>query len=243
MAVKQELLLEMLSFFALAGMCPDRSTDTGMMRSSTVDVLMDPIPELFEVLTEEEDPMLRWTTYTYPAHLDLLYFKPQDAELEFGLEDTYSAATGEIFVSFICSFLPELLYFHHISEETNEADHPVRHNKHRLLSELSSAGMNCTVAYMSQCVSLKRCRDSCGSMGASRYRWFHQYGCCECIGSTCLDYGKGEPLCLKCPLPDNEEEYEDYYYYDSHEHDKYQGEMGDGEFDADGEVNLASDPS
>lgn len=35
-------------------------------------------------------------------------------------------------------------------------------------------------------------------MGAARYRWFHEYGCCECIGSTCLDFGKGEALCLKC---------------------------------------------
>ena len=46
-------------------------------------------------------------------------------------------------------------------------------------------------------------------MGAARYRWFHEYGCCECIGSTCLNFGKGEPLCLKCPVKDGEEEEEE----------------------------------
>ena len=35
-------------------------------------------------------------------------------------------------------------------------------------------------------------------MGAARFRWFHEFGCCECIDSTCLDYGKGEALCTRC---------------------------------------------
>jgi hypothetical protein len=150
---------------------------------------------------EEEDPLVRWTTYTYPAHLDLLYFKPDDAELHFGLEDTYSTPSEE-----------------------EKPEHPVRHNKHRFLMELPSKGMNCSVAFMSHCMSLRRCKDSCRSMGAARYRWFHEHGCCECIGSTCLDYGKAEALCMKCPT-DEEEEEEDYY--DMHEHNKYH----DNEYD------------
>ena len=23
-------------------------------------------------------------------------------------------------------------------------------------------------------------------------------GCCECIGDTCIDYGKNQPLCSRC---------------------------------------------
>ncbi|XP_035225566.1 protein twisted gastrulation-like [Stegodyphus dumicola] len=63
--------------------------------------------------------------------------------------------------------------------------------------------MNCTVAYMSQCMSWNKCKSSCASMGASNYRWFHD-GCCECVGSTCLNYGINESRCLDCP-PDKEE--------------------------------------
>lgn len=41
--------------------------------------------------------------------------------------------------------------------------------------------VNCTVAYMSQCMSWNKCKNACMSMGASSYRWFHD-GCCECVG-------------------------------------------------------------
>lgn len=31
--------------------------------------------------------------------------------------------------------------------------------------------VNCTVAYMSQCMPLNKCKNSCHSMGASYFRW------------------------------------------------------------------------
>ena len=34
-------------------------------------------------------------------------------------------------------------------------------------------------------------------MGAAKMRWFHGDGCCQCIGSTCLDYGLNEAKCKK----------------------------------------------
>lgn len=58
--------------------------------------------------------------------------------------------------------------------------------------------LNCTVAYMAQCMSLNKCSESCSSMGSSSYRWFHD-GCCECVGSTCINYGINESRCLECP--------------------------------------------
>lgn len=57
---------------------------------------------------------------------------------------------------------------------------------------------NCTVAYMSQCMSCDKCRASCRSMGANSIRWFHD-GCCECVGDKCLYYGINESRCLACP--------------------------------------------
>nr|ATU82953.1 secreted Twisted gastrulation-like protein [Pristhesancus plagipennis] len=69
--------------------------------------------------------------------------------------------------------------------------------------------LNCSVAYMSQCMSWNKCKGSCQSMGAVSYRWFHD-GCCECIGDTCINYGIDESRCLHCPdesedLPDESE--------------------------------------
>ncbi|CAH0390063.1 unnamed protein product [Bemisia tabaci] len=60
--------------------------------------------------------------------------------------------------------------------------------------------LNCSVAYMSQCMSWNKCKASCQSMGAASYRWFHD-GCCECVGEKCLNYGINESRCLQCPLP------------------------------------------
>lgn len=28
--------------------------------------------------------------------------------------------------------------------------------------------------------------------------WFHD-GCCECVGSTCINYGINDSRCMKCP--------------------------------------------
>jgi len=157
------------------GMCPEKNPKQNLYKTSTVEVLPDPIPGLFSVLTEEPDPLLRWTTDSYPAHLDLLYFKPTGSGLNLDLSGGSSGA--------------------HIT-----------HGIHRIRLDPNTQYINCSVAFMSQCMSLNKCRVSCQSMGAARYRWFHDFGCCECIGHTCLDYGKGEPQCLKCPLADGEED-------------------------------------
>ncbi|XP_011145757.1 twisted gastrulation protein homolog 1-A isoform X3 [Harpegnathos saltator] len=74
--------------------------------------------------------------------------------------------------------------------------------------------VNCTVAFMAQCISWNKCSASCQSMGATSYRWFHD-GCCECIGDTCINYGINESRCLNCPLKKEEDDdlkdqYDDY---------------------------------
>ncbi|GLH05200.1 Protein twisted gastrulation [Gryllus bimaculatus] len=73
------------------------------------------------------------------------------------------------------------------------------------------AAFNCTVAYITQCVSWNKCRMVCQSMGSSAYRWFHD-GCCECIGHSCINYGINENRCPKCPLKEVDDEDVDEYY-------------------------------
>ena len=58
--------------------------------------------------------------------------------------------------------------------------------------------LNCTVAYLRQCMAERKCEKSCQSMGASSYRWFGEDGCCECVGHNCINYGINQSRCLDC---------------------------------------------
>ncbi|GAB1301277.1 Twisted gastrulation protein homolog 1 [Apodemus speciosus] len=55
----------------------------------------------------------------------------------------------------------------------------------------------CTVVYFDDCMSIHQCKISCESMGASKYRWFHN-ACCECVGPECIDYGSKTVKCMNC---------------------------------------------
>ena len=72
-------------------------------------------------------------------------------------------------------------------------------------SKVNIVTVNCTVAYMSQCMPMNKCKNSCHSMGASYFRWFHD-GCCECIGRTCINYGIDESRCKTCSLDEDGDE-------------------------------------
>ncbi|XP_059138517.1 twisted gastrulation protein homolog 1-B-like isoform X2 [Physella acuta] len=144
------------------GLCPLPDSNDDMGKSSSVEDLQDPIPDLFNVLTEEEDRQQRWTTFTYAVDLDKLVrqpgtkLSPMDLQIiSVGKEDNTLKETPE---------------------------------KTPILGI-----QNCTVAFFSSCLPMPKCKASCKSMGASKYRWFHSHGCCECIGSTCFDYGLSEP--------------------------------------------------
>lgn len=66
-------------------------------------------------------------------------------------------------------------------------------------NDKSRIDVNCTVAFMSQCMSFNKCKSSCASMGANAYRWFHD-GCCECVGQYCPEFGISQSECTQCPL-------------------------------------------
>ena len=51
--------------------------------------------------------------------------------------------------------------------------------------------VNCTVAFLRECMPKNKCSSSCTTMGASHGRWFAD-GCCECVGHNCRDYGVNE---------------------------------------------------
>lgn len=85
--------------------------------------------------------------------------------------------------------------------------------------------VNCTVAYMAQCTSLNKCNIACQSMGATSNRWFND-GCCECIGSTCINYGINESRCLHCP-EENEDDFHHRYDDYGQDDDEFTGDETD----------------
>lgn len=72
------------------------------------------------------------------------------------------------------------------------------------VQEFVSGTVNCTVVFLMQCLSWNKCKANCQSMGAMSYRWFHD-GCCECVGSTCLNYGINDNRCGSCPMIGDED--------------------------------------
>ncbi|KAK7863519.1 hypothetical protein R5R35_004972 [Gryllus longicercus] len=68
---------------------------------------------------------------------------------------------------------------------------------------------NCTVVFINECTTWKKCSDTCQSMGSASYRWFHD-GCCECIGPLCINYGISESRCKNCSSDNHVEEGEGY---------------------------------
>lgn len=82
-------------------------------------------------------------------------------------------------------------------------------NEQEIIPKKDVLTLNCTVLFMSECMSNDKCKKICKSMGASGYRWFHD-ACCECIGEHCINYGINESRCKNCPIKDNNIEDEDF---------------------------------
>ncbi|CAK9297545.1 unnamed protein product [Gordionus sp. m RMFG-2023] len=165
------------------GMCPESIADA-QKRSlkSSIEDLPTSIHQLFDVLTEKEDSLHRWSMYSYPIYEDLEIltpdwqkFKKQIGTFQISEEDT---PTG-------------------LAKDNNE----------------DANAVNCTILYMSECMSMHKCRMTCYSMGASKYRWFHD-ACCQCVGNTCLSYGKNESKCQNCPKTKVKEEEPESYEID-----------------------------
>ncbi|KAJ6653075.1 hypothetical protein lerEdw1_010161 [Lerista edwardsae] len=65
------------------------------------------------------------------------------------------------------------------------------------VAELNATVPPCQSVFFNECLSMSRCRTACQSVGAWRYRWFHN-ACCQCVGPDCLGYGGAQPQCSRC---------------------------------------------
>ncbi|KAL3273844.1 hypothetical protein HHI36_015270 [Cryptolaemus montrouzieri] len=152
--------------------CPSNSNPNvkrpGIVESYVED-FAEPVPGLFQALTEQQDDQNRWISTTFPVDFDISQYLPKK-EIK-------------------------------IHMQTNEQD---------VTPKKDVLTLNCTVAFMSQCMSNSKCKSTCTTMGASSYRWFHD-ACCECVGHNCINYGINESRCKDCPLlnPPDDEDLED----------------------------------
>ena len=64
------LFLECCS--CVAACPPTNRTDSPVMLQSHAEELAEPLPSLFATLTEEEDQLLRWTTFSIPMHVSFV---------------------------------------------------------------------------------------------------------------------------------------------------------------------------
>ncbi len=105
--------------------------------------------------------------------------------------------------------------------------------------------LNCTVAYIAECMSLSKCLDTCRGVGASGYRFFPD-GCCQCFGSTCKDNGVDKTQCSKCPSGDEDGpefgEEEELYIHRDVEEEAEQEELRPGREDEDAPASKKGHP-
>uniref|UniRef100_A0A8D2JGU3 Uncharacterized protein n=1 Tax=Varanus komodoensis TaxID=61221 RepID=A0A8D2JGU3_VARKO len=65
------------------------------------------------------------------------------------------------------------------------------------LPGLNATAPPCQSIFFNECLSMSQCRAVCQSVGAWRYRWFHN-ACCQCLGPDCLGYGGPHAHCSSC---------------------------------------------
>ena len=123
--------------------------------------------ELYETLTETDDIHGRWSVVT-----DLTGLKMSHPEF------------GQIEIA-------------HRRREGQQRDGQQNSTAATVLShDENLTRQKCILAFINKHLHMNQCRRYCTSMGASYFRWFHESGCCECVGKYCLNYGVDEPRCI-----------------------------------------------
>ncbi|KAG8442213.1 hypothetical protein GDO86_011130 [Hymenochirus boettgeri] len=91
----------------------------------------------------------------------------------------------------------ELSHHENLVSFLETVNQPQQQNISALVSQSQEQENMCTVVYFDDCMSIYQCKASCESMGATKYRWFHN-ACCECVGPECIDYGSKTVQCTNC---------------------------------------------
>lgn len=146
-------------------MCPKpNETRNALSKKSHVEEL-EGIPGLFKALTDEADEEENWKVFSFPVDFDAaLYGAKMGTDVKYYLSEYIGVGLHidrklfnktKIIVKFSDSADQELDTFAKERE--------------------SIITYNCTVVYMSQCLSWNKCKQNCESMGATSYRYVFDF--------------------------------------------------------------------
>lgn len=138
----------------ISEMCPKPSETRNVSRQSHVEDL-EGIPGLFKALTEEDDEDAdKWTTITFPVDFQTVVPKG---------DKTYKFVLREFLINEQhFSRFKMLIIFTQSTESNDMSDTSIKRE--------DIVTFNCTVVYMTQCLSSNKCKQNCESMGATSYR-------------------------------------------------------------------------
>lgn len=144
-----------MALFYFVEMCPKpNSTRSALSKKSHIEDL-EGIPGLFKALTDVPDEEENWSIFQFPVDFDANLYGAK-TDIKFYLRKCLKL---NHFVLFF------LIYFSFFNTESTdqELDTTTKDRQHILT-------FNCTVVYMSQCLSWNKCKTNCQSMGATSYR-------------------------------------------------------------------------
>lgn len=143
-------------------MCPKpNATLNALSKKSHVEEL-EGIPGLFKALTDASDDEENWSTFSFPVDFDAaLYGAKLDKDFKYylrKLSEFIQYWKGILLNKFFCIF--------QIDSTDQDLDASFKERE-------SIITYNCTVAFMSQCLSWNKCKTNCQSMGATSYRYIY----------------------------------------------------------------------
>lgn len=143
-------------------MCPKSSDTRNVSRQSHVGDL-EGIPGLFQALTEGSDEDEdKWSTFTFPVDFEAVLLGPKgEKEYKYILRKYFFF----LFQVNEPNFLELKFHFPLLDSTDQNLDTTQLKPREDIIT------YNCTVVYMSQCVSVNKCKRTCESMGATSFRY------------------------------------------------------------------------
>lgn len=151
-------------------MCPKpNETRNALSKKSHVEEL-EGIPGLFKALTDEADEEEKWSIFTFPVDFDAaLYGAKMDKEFKYYLSEYNSVglwASSFFFCHGMHKCMTPTCHFTCVFADSADQElDTVSKERENIIT------YNCTVVYMSQCLSWNKCKQNCESMGATSYRY------------------------------------------------------------------------
>lgn len=180
-------------------LCPPLKED---IHSSHVgDIAQTGYEDLFETLTEADDIYGRWTIANGSSLKE--FYLPEVGHMNLTVDEH----SKQLMVKPPPS--PQALSLAGYDQDLNldqgyslhQDEDGFQHNNNELANgsdnwtQQSQQPRDCVVAFINKPLSMSQCKRYCRSMGASSFRWFHDEGCCECVGKFCIHYGIAKPKC------------------------------------------------